>query len=153
MKHRWAALLFVLALGALVPTAGAAQDSSAAKKPPLERSPGFELGQNYPNPFNPATTIPFTLGDPPACTDAGRTYRVTLRIYNVLAQLVAIPVLLGGDRAAGQSVVNVQLHCGSYAAYWDGNYLNSSQEISSGVYLYRIEVEGRAVAKKMIVLK
>jgi hypothetical protein len=98
MKHRWAALLFVLALGALVPTTGAAQDSSA-KKPPPERSPGFELGQNYPNPFNPATTIPFTLGDPPACSDAGRNYHVTLRIYNVLAQLVAIPVLLGGDGA------------------------------------------------------
>lgn len=152
MKHRWAALLFVLALGALVPTTGAAQDSTA-RKPPPERSPGFELGQNYPNPFNPATTIPFTLGDPPACTDVGRSYRVTLRIYNVLAQLVAIPVLLGGDGATGQAVVNLQLHCGSYAAFWDGNYLNSSQEISSGVYLYRIEVEGRAVAKKMIVIK
>lgn len=49
--------------------------------------------------------------------------------------------------------MNLQLHCGSYAAFWDGNYLNSSQEISSGVYLYRIEVEGRAVAKKMIVIK
>ena len=153
MKLRWAALLYVLALGALVPTAGAAQDSSAAKKPPPERSPGFELGQNYPNPFNPATTIPFTLGDPPACSEQGRSYRVTLRIYNVLAQLVAIPVLLGGDGATGQPVVNLQLHCGSYAAFWDGNYLNSSQEISSGVYLYRIEVEGRAVAKKMIVIK
>ena len=153
MKLRWAALLYVLALGALVPTAGAAQDGSAAKRPPPERSPGFELGQNYPNPFNPVTTIPFTLGDPPACTEQGRSYRVTLRIYNVLAQLVAIPVLLGGDGATGQPVVNLQLHCGSYAAFWDGNYLNSSQEISSGVYLYRIEVEGRAVAKKMIVIK
>lgn len=151
MKHRWAALFFVLALGALVPTTGAAQDSTA--RPPRERSPGFELGQNYPNPFNPATTIPFSIGDPPACTDAGRIYRVTLRIYNVLAQLVAIPVLLGGDGATGQPVVNVQLHCGNYAAFWDGNYLNSSQEIPAGVYLYRIEVEGRAVAKKMIVIK
>jgi|SRR5665213_2672657 len=152
MKHRWAALLFVLALGALVPIAGAAQDSTAAQ-PSRERSPGFELGQNYPNPFNPATTIPFTIGDPPACSEEGRSYRVTLRIYNVLAQLVAIPVLLGGDGAAGQPVVSLQLHCGSYAAFWDGNYLNSSQEIPAGVYLYRIEVDGRAVAKKMIVIK
>jgi len=149
MKLRWAALITVLAFGALVPKTVAAQGNS----PPRERSPGFELGTNYPNPFNPATTIPFTIGDPPTCTDQAREYRVTLRIYNVLAQLVAIPVLQGGEGAVGQPVVDVHLKCGTYTAFWNGNFLNTSQEMPSGVYLYRIEVEGRGVAKKMLLLR
>ena len=151
MKHRWAALLYVLALGALVPNNAATQGTTPP--PARERSPGFELGQNYPNPFNPATTIPFTLGDAPACSEPDRQYRVNLRIYNVLAQLVAIPVLQGGDVAAGQPLVNVILRCGTYTAYWNGNYLSTSREVASGVYLYRLEVNGKVVVKKMIVMK
>ena len=154
MKHRWAALVTVLALGALMPAIAAAQGTQGnPPAPPRERSPGFELGQNYPNPFNPATTIPFTIGDPPSCTESNREYRVTLRIYNVLAQLVAIPVLQGGESAAGQPLVNVPLRCGTYTAYWSGNFMNTSQEVASGVYLYRIEVDGRAIVKKMIMMK
>ncbi len=150
MKHRWAALMVVLALGALMPAHARAQSTDP---PPREqRKPGFELGQNYPNPFNPTTTIPFAIGDVPDCTESGRTYRVSLKIYNVLAQLVAIPILQGGD-GAGQQLVDVPLACGTYTAYWDGTYLNTSQEVASGVYLYRLEVDGRAVVKKMIVLK
>ncbi len=151
MEHRWAALLFVLALGALVPNNAATQGTTPP--PARERSPGFELGQNYPNPFNPATTIPFTLGDPPTCSEPDQQYRVNLRIYNVLAQLVAIPILQGGDVAAGQPLVNVLLRCGIYTAYWNGNYLSTSREVASGVYLYRLEVNGKVVVKKMIVMK
>src|SRR3989442_3177275 len=59
-----------------------------ASPPPL-----VELKQNYPNPFNPATTIPFTLsGDLFA---NGHRPKVSLKIYNVLAQLVAVPILQG----------------------------------------------------------
>jgi hypothetical protein len=152
MKHRWAALICVLALGALMPAVAGAQGVTTPLPGP-ERSPGFELGQNFPNPFNPATTIPFTLGDPPSCTDAGREYRVTLRIYNVLAQLVAIPILQGGDEAAGQPVADLPLHCGSFTAYWNGTYMNTSSEVPSGVYLYSIEVDGKSAVKKMILMK
>src|ERR687883_225298 len=152
MKHGWAALVCVLALGALASSSAAAQGASPQPQA-RERSPGFELGQNYPNPFNPATTIPFTIGDPPSCTESNREYRVTLRIYNVLAQLVAIPVLQGGETAAGQPLVNVPLRCGTYTAYWSGTFMNASQEVASGVYLYRIEIDGRAIVKKMIVMK
>ena len=150
MKHRWAALMVVLALGALMPAHVGAQGTTPT--PPTQRKPGFELGQNYPNPFNPTTTIPFAIGDVPDCVDTGRQYRVSLKIYNVLAQLVAIPILQGGD-GAGQPIVNVTLRCGTYTAYWDGTYLNTSQEVASGVYLYRLEVDGRAVVKKMIFMK
>lgn len=154
MKLGWAALASVLVLSALVPRAAAAQQSSSTP-PPRERNAGFGLGQNYPNPFNPETRIPFTIGDPPTCTNPARTYRVTLRIYNLLAQLVAVPVLQGGagDVAGGQPLENVALTCKQYTAYWNGKYLNTDREVASGIYLYRLEVDGKAVVKKMIVMK
>jgi hypothetical protein len=153
MKHRWAALVIVLALGALVPRFAAAQGT--ANPPPAgERSPGVELRQNSPNPFPQATTIPFSLGDPPSCSaDAGRQHRVTMRVYNVLAQLVAVPVLQSGGGGTGQAIMNVTLGCGTYSAYWNGTYMNTSQEVPSGVYIYVLDVDGRSTAKKMIVMR
>src|SRR4051794_12239630 len=122
MKLGWAALTTVLVLSALMPRAAAAQQPSTQSPPTRGRNSGFGLGQNYPNPFNPETTIPFTIGDVPTCTDPGRQYRVSLRIYNLLAQLVAVPVLQGsaGDVAGGQPLENVMLTCKEYTAYWNG---------------------------------
>jgi hypothetical protein len=161
MKHRWAALLTVLALGTLVPTLAAAQGGTAITPPNAgDRSLGVQLGQNFPNPFNPATVIPFTIGDPPTCSrDAGRQHRVSLRIYNILAQLVAIPILQSGAGGAtgstdsGRPVVNVTLSCGSYTAFWNGNYLSSTRQVPSGVYIYVIEFDGRTLGRKMILLR
>ncbi len=153
MKHRWAVLMVcMLTIGTLRSNTAAAQETPPAPTPQRERTPGFELGQNYPNPFNPSTTIPFVIGDYPVCTDAARQYRVTLRVYNVLAQLVAIPILQG-EPAPGQSVQNLLLACGRYTAYWNGNYLTTSREVASGIYLYQIQVDGRATVKKMLVMK
>ncbi|MFN8667614.1 MAG: hypothetical protein U0164_10595 [Gemmatimonadaceae bacterium] len=113
------------------------------------------LGQNYPNPFNPETTIPFSIGGAPGCTDAGRQYRVSLKIYNVLAQFVGTPVLQGGSSsvAGGQPLSNVLLTCGQYTAYWDGKYLANGREVASGVYVYRLEIDGKPIFRKMIVMK
>ena len=160
MKHRWAApAAVVLALSAFVPHALAAQAGSPPGTTPSTRRespPGLGLGQNFPNPFNPETRIPFSVGDAPTCTEQpSRLYRVSLRIYNLLAQLVAVPVLQGGagDVAGGQPLENVTLTCKQYTAYWDGKYLNTDREVASGIYLYRLEVDGKAVVKKMIVMK
>jgi hypothetical protein len=146
MSRRWAALCLVLALGAIMPKAAAAQQ-------PARRS-GVTLGQNYPNPFNPETFIPFGVGGAPDCsTEQGRLYRVSVRIFNVLTQPVATPVLRGGSDgvAGGQPLENVSLPCGSFVAYWDGKG-RDGREAASGVYLYRIEVDGRiALTKKMFV--
>ncbi len=121
------------------------------------------LGRNYPNPFNPTTRIPFTVGDPPVCPGLDAGYRVSLKIYNLLAQLVAVPTLvaadgsivsgpsLGGVGGGGQPVQDLDLPCGQYTAYWNGNYLTSGREVAPGMYLYRLEVNGRAVVKKMFV--
>jgi hypothetical protein len=151
MKLRWAALAVVLALGSILPSRADAQ--SQATPPPPAESAG-KLGQNFPNPFNPETTIPFALGDPPACTDPSARYRVSLRIYNVLAQLVAVPVMMGGGPdVAGRKLENLELTCGEFTAFWNGKYLDTNQDVASGVYLYRLEVNGRATVRKMIVMK
>jgi len=70
----------------------------------------YSLAQNFPNPFNPSTTIQYGL---PAAS------RVTLRIYNVLGQVVAD--LIDGEQQAGMYEVN-----------WNAN-------VSSGLYFCRIE--------------
>ncbi len=146
MKRSWAALGLVLALSALMPKDSEAQDLR-------KRLPGVTLGQNYPNPFNPETKISFSVGDPPACPEPSKQYRVTMKIYNVLAQLVAIPVLQGGSGgvAGGQPLDNVSISCGEYVAYWDGNVRGTGREAASGVYLYRIEVDGvKVLTGKMV---
>lgn len=134
----------VVSLGLLMaaPEIGEAQQGAGTS--------GVQLGRNYPNPFNPETTIPFTLlrelwddGSPPV---------VTLRIYNVLAQLVAIPILQG----SGELLENVRLSwngTGEYQAYWDGKIIGSNREAASGVYVYQLTVDGQSLSRKMAVVK
>ena len=152
MTLRWRARWVVLALCALVTRSAAGQATQQSSRDPVS---GSSLGQNYPNPFNPETTIPFSVGGTPNCTDLGRQFRVSLKIYNVLAQLVAVPVLQGGSSsvAGGQPLSNVLLTCGQYTAYWDGKYLANGREVASGVYMYRLEVDGKPIIRKMIVMK
>jgi len=113
---------------------------------------GFELGQNYPNPFNPETTIPFVLGEE-LFVDGGSVV-VSIRIFNVLAQLVAYPVALG--HATGEGVPVDQLAYaspGRFEAFWDGND-QMGREVASGVYLMQISVNGlRPLTRKIIVMK
>ena len=150
MRFRWSALVMVLAL-ILMPRVGSAQSSTT----PAPKGPVAKLEQNYPNPFNPETRIPFSIGGYPSCTDPSHQYKVTMRIMNVLVQLVAIPVIQGGagNVAGGQALQNVLLPCGQYTAYWNGNYLNTSQEAASGIYVYALEVDRQRAVKKMIVMK
>lgn len=148
MRYRWSALIVVLTL-ILMPRVGVSQTASGTKPP------AAKLGQNYPNPFNPETRIPFSVGGSPACTDPSHQYKVTLRIYNALMQLVAVPVIQGGagNVAGGQPLQNVLVPCGQYVAYWNGNYLNTSKEAASGVYLAALDVDGQRFIIKMIVMK
>lgn len=141
--YAWA----VLGLGLLAVASGETLGQGAPPgSPPL-----VELKQNYPNPFNPATTIPFSLnGDLFA---NGHRPKVSLKIYNVLAQHVATPILQG----SGEKLEEVELSCGSssgcaFTAYWDGKVANG-QEAASGVYIYQLIVDGRRFTKKMIVMK
>ncbi|MBV9879109.1 MAG: hypothetical protein JO180_01370 [Gemmatirosa sp.] len=142
MKLRWAALIAVLASSALMPRMVSAQSGS---QPPVQRRNG-SVGQNYPNPFNPDTRWSFYVGDPSSCK--GERHRVTMRVYNLLAQVVAVPQLQGGSSSVsgGAAIENIELECGAYVAYWNGKYLNTTREAASGVYLYRLEVDGRTAS-------
>ena len=106
--------------------------------------PRVELKENYPNPFFPSTTIPFVIA-PEVCS-RGRLPVVSLKIYNVLVQVVAIPRLRGlPDR-----LDSLALHCGEYLAYWDGKYLDGKREATPGVYYYQLSVDGERYTRKMI---
>jgi len=109
-----------------------------------------ELGQNYPNPFNPETTIPFSL--PESMFSTGERPIVSLRIYNVLAQLVAVPILQG----SGEPLDNLRIEwngTGQYAAYWDGKVRDTGREAASGVYVYQLVVNGQRLTGKMTIVK
>jgi hypothetical protein len=113
-----------------------------------------ELQQNYPNPFNPATTIPFRLSV--AVFADGHRPVVSMRIYNVLAQLVSIPTV----QASGERLDGVALECREvqdgfclFSAYWDGKYLGTDRDAASGVYVYQLVVDGQRYSRRMVVMK
>jgi hypothetical protein len=90
----------------------------------------FELRQNYPNPSNPSTTIDFAIP---------RGDRVTLTVYNVLGQLIAV-------------LAEQYLSAGTYRVTWDGRD-RAGNELASGVYLYRLQAGSHSEIKKMLFLK
>jgi hypothetical protein len=85
----------------------------------------FELAQNYPNPFNPSTEISFSLM---------KSEKVKLAVYNLLGKEVA--VLVNGMRNAGPQTVTF-----------------NAQNLSSGVYFYKLEAGSQVLSKKMMLLK
>ena len=91
----------------------------------------YALSPSYPNPFNPSTTIRYQLSEPGD---------VRLTIYNQLGQ--EIRVLVFETQPAGW-----------YRVSWDGRD-EAGQPVSSGVYLYRLEVaEEFLQTKKMVVVR
>jgi len=85
----------------------------------------YVLKQNYPNPFNSSTTIEFSL--------PGSAY-VSLKVFNLLGEEVA-------------ALVSEQLSTGRHEVKWDAS------GFPSGVYLYRLQAEGFAETKKLLLLK
>lgn len=90
----------------------------------------FCLLPNYPNPFNPITTIKYELTG---------NHHVKLKIFNILGQEICM--LVNSAQSAGQ-----------YKVLWNGRN-QKGKEVSSGVYLYRLEVNGYAQTKKMMFVK
>jgi hypothetical protein len=90
----------------------------------------IELVQNYPNPFNPSTTIRFGLPD---------EGKVKLVIYNVLGQKV-------------RELINDSREAGYHTAIWNGKN-DMGQQVSSGLYIYRLETLKGVQARKMLLVK
>jgi hypothetical protein len=119
-------------------------------RPTGEQESGFILGQNYPNPFNPETRIPFDLLEVPF-SDGG-TAIVSLRIYNVLQQFVAIPTALNHPSGQAPLVDLEYVTPGRYEAYWDG-LDQSGREVASGIYFVQLTVNGATDVMRMYVAK
>ena len=124
-----------------------------AQEPPRSEGPrsGFSLEQNYPNPFNPETRIPFVLS--PDLFAGGGDPVVTIRIFNILQQVVAVPTALRHPLGEGVPVANLEYSTpGRYVAYWDGTDMNGRQ-VASGIYLMQLTVNGVSQTRKMYVTK
>lgn len=135
--RRWPGCVLALLLGLAGP-------ASAQERPP----PGVELRENYPNPFFPSTTIPFVL-NPDLC-ERGHQPLVSLKVYNVLAQVVAVPILLNSN---GERIDGLRLGCGLHEAYWDGKVLKGGRELTPGVYYAQLVVDEQRFTLKMIARK
>lgn len=85
----------------------------------------YELYQNYPNPFNPSTTIEF---------DIPRSTNVKLFVYDVLGRIV-------------QMLVNENVKAGSYKVNFEKN------NISSGIYFYKLVTDDLSISKKLMVIQ
>jgi hypothetical protein len=144
-RHR-PAVLFVLLLcsGLTSPEVSAQQTDNTATQQGEVR--GVQLEPNYPNPFARETRIPFILGAD--LFEDGRPVVVTVRIYNLLHQPIAIPTALDHPTSVGQPVQELRYEApGRYEAYWDGTD-QSGRRVSSGVYFCEIVANrARAVSR------
>ena len=84
---------------------------------------GFELKQNYPNPFTGSTTIPFHIG---------KAGRATIELIDVTGRKVAT---IFDDNVTG----------GDYQTEFE------SSSIPSGIYFYKITINGTSDIRKMVV--
>jgi photosystem II stability/assembly factor-like uncharacterized protein len=87
-------------------------------------SAGFYLKQNYPNPFNPVTTISFVLT---------KKADVILKVYDIM----------GREMKSFEQQMEIGEH----------NINFTSNNLSSGVYIYTLIVNNFRNSKKMIILK
>ena len=85
----------------------------------------FVLYQNYPNPFNPATIIKYNI---PYSTN------VTIRVYDVIGKEIA-------------TLVNESKSAGNYEVVFNADNL------SSGIYFYKLIAGNVVQTKKMILLR
>jgi plastocyanin len=85
----------------------------------------YGLNQNYPNPFNPSTTIEYELP---------KTSKVSLKVYNVVGQLVA-------------EIDNRTRPAGKHSVVFNASFL------ASGVYIYRLQADDHQFSRKFVLLK
>ncbi|REL38127.1 T9SS C-terminal target domain-containing protein [Rhodohalobacter sp. SW132] len=89
------------------------------------RPNSVQLRQNYPNPFNPSTTIHYRL------TEAGN---ITLKVFDMTGREVA--TLTNGIQTAGDHRISFD-----------------ATNLSSGIYIYRLQAGDRVLTRKMTLIK
>lgn len=92
----------------------------------IETAGRFSLSQNYPNPFNPSTEISYSLPN---------SGHVSLKVFDALG--VEVAILINEEQPAGSHKI----------VFGAGNNL------ASGIYVYRLFVNGNSLTRKMILMK
>lgn len=85
----------------------------------------FSLKQNYPNPFNPETSIKYSL------VKNGFT---TIKIFDAAGNEVS-------------TLLNANMTAGEHEVVWNAS------GFASGVYFYKMTVDGQSIEKKMVLVK
>jgi len=85
----------------------------------------YRLFQNYPNPFNPETIFQYEIP---------KESPVRLEIFDITGRLVTV-------------VVDEMQQPGSYQVTWDAS------NIASGIYIYRLRVDGFVQSRRMTLIK
>jgi len=94
--------------------------------PSIDLPKTFGLSQNYPNPFNPTTVINY---------DVPKQALITLDVFNSIG--VKVSTLVSATKAAGMHSIHF-----------------SAQNLSSGMYFYRLQADGNVITtKKMLLIK
>ena len=104
--------------------------TNLAQNTHLTLSETFRLYPNFPNPFNSSTTIRYHLSE---------LSSVVLKIYSLHGQ--EIKTLVNGIQEVGEKYI-----------LWHGKNSNN-QKVSTGIYVYCLEVNGRTKSKKMLYLR
>ena len=104
----------------------------------------FGLSQNYPNPFNPTTIINYTiptspLNPSPYQGEGNRERLITLKVYDILGNEIA-------------TLVNEQKPPGNYSIEFNG-HSDEGQNLTSGVYFYKLSVGEFSETKKMVLVR
>ncbi len=86
----------------------------------------------YPNPFNPSVTIEYALD---------RSAEVTLQIHDLAGRLVT--TLVSEQQSARDS---------NYSVVWNGRN-SSGQRTSSGLYFWRLSIDGQVETGRMVMIK
>ncbi len=98
---------------------------TGVNEPPENNPMKFYLNQNYPNPFNPSTTIRFTVP---------KDSKVKIVVYDLLGKEVA-------------TLINTNLTAGDHIVEWN------TENMASGIYIYKLITKDFAQAKKMTLLQ
>jgi hypothetical protein len=83
--------------------------------------------RNYPNPFSQETTIDFELTE---------NSQVTLKVFNMMGEEIC-------------ELVNEEMEAGIHSVIWK---VGNSAHVENGIYIYRIEINGNTMCRRMVLM-
>lgn len=131
---------------------GAASMACRPELPPPGTPPGPELSLQpaSPNPFSSTTRIPFELGE--SLFEGDAEVRVSMRVYNLLYQQVAVPTA-AEEFALGRPITELVYPApGSYAGVWDGRVEDGSPA-AAGPYFVQVSTGGHKAVGKLLLTR